>query len=98
VTADDVWPFVFVPGSVMVTTTVVGEGEDTVTEPVKADAGLWAVPWPQPFVLAGIALLVGSSLRGRRRSRARLEGKLEHAREEGRREALDQHTRAGGGD
>ncbi|MFG3340695.1 WxL protein peptidoglycan domain-containing protein [Glycomyces sp. NPDC048151] len=88
VTVDDVWPLVFVPGSVTVTPTVVGEGEGTAIEPVTADAGFWAVPWPQLLTLAGIALLVVSSLRGRRKARTRLEGKLEEAREEGRREAL----------
>jgi hypothetical protein len=92
VTVDDVWPLVFVPASITLTPNVAGGGEDTPIEPVKADAGFWAVPWPQLFVLAGIALLVGSGLRGRRRSRARLDSKLEQAREEGRREALEQHT------
>ncbi|GAA2170590.1 hypothetical protein [Glycomyces lechevalierae] len=91
-TAEDVWPLVYVPGSVTVTTTVVGEGEDTAIEPVEADAGFWAVPWPQLIVLVGLTLLIGSSLRGRRRSRARLENKLEQAREEGRRDALKQHA------
>ncbi|MDA1361106.1 DUF916 domain-containing protein [Glycomyces luteolus] len=92
VTVEDVWPLVFAPGSVTVTPTVVGEGEGAAVEPVTADAGFWALPWPQLFVLAGIVLLAVSSLRGRRRSRARLEGRLARAREEGRREALKEHA------
>jgi hypothetical protein len=89
VTVEDVWPLVFVPGSVTVTTTVVGEGEGTVIEPVKSDAGVWAVPWPQLIVLAGIALLVWSTLSGRRRARVRLEVMLAQAREEGHRAASE---------
>lgn len=87
VTVEDVWPLVFVPGSLEVTPTVVGEGEGTVVDAVTADAGFWAVPWPQVTVLVALALMVGSGVWGRRRSRVRLEGMLAKAREEGHRAA-----------
>jgi hypothetical protein len=85
VTVVDVWPLVFVPGSLEVKSTVVGQGEGTAVDAVTADAGFWAVPWPQVIVLAGIALMIGSSVWGRRRSRVRLEAMLAQAREEGHR-------------
>ncbi|WP_335987654.1 WxL protein peptidoglycan domain-containing protein [Glycomyces sp. MUSA5-2] len=89
VTVDDVWPSVFVPATLNVTPVVAGEGEGTPVDTATADAGFWAVPWPQLIALAGIGLLIGSSLWGRRRSKARLEHLLEEAREEGRREAAE---------
>jgi len=90
VTVEDVWPLVYVPASLEVTPTVVGEGEGTGVDAVTADAGIWAVPWPQLIALAGIALLVWSTMRGRRRSKVRLEAMLEKAREEGHREAAEE--------
>lgn len=89
VTVNDVWPSVFVPASLDVTPVVAGEGEGTPVAAATADAGFWAVPWPQLIALAGIGLLIGSSLWGRRRSKTRLEHLLEEAREEGRREAAE---------
>jgi hypothetical protein len=90
VTVEDVWPLVFVPGSLEVTPTVVGEGEGAAVDVVTADAGFWAVPWAQLIALAGIVLLVGSSVWGRRRSRLRLESMLAEAREEGHRAASEE--------
>lgn len=87
VTVDDVWPLLRVPATLEVTPAVIGEGEGAQVDTVEADAGFWAVPWPHLIVLAGVALMIGSSLWGRRRSRARLRNLLEQAREEGRREA-----------
>lgn len=92
VTIEDVWPLVYVPGSLEVTPTVVGEGENTAVDAATADAGFWAVPWPQLIALAGIVLLVGSGMWGRRRSRLRLEDMLAKAREEGHREASQAHA------
>lgn len=89
VTVDDVWPLVFVPASLEVTPAVAGDGEGAPVDTAAADAGFWAVPWPQLIVLAGVGLLIGSSLWGRRRSKARLDTLLEAAREEGRREAAE---------
>nr|BFF25332.1 hypothetical protein GCM10025732_32970 [Glycomyces mayteni] len=90
VTVDDVWPLVYVPASLDATPAVVGEGDGAAVDPVAADAGFWALPWPQFIALAGIGLLVASTLRGRRRSRARLAALLAEAREEGRREAEEE--------
>lgn len=93
VTLDDVWPWFYVPASLEVTPAVIGEGEGAQVDPVAADAGFWAVPWPHLIVLAGIALMIASSLWGRRRSKARLQGLLEEAREAGRREAAEAPAR-----
>jgi hypothetical protein len=91
VTVEGVWPLVFVPSSLEVTPTVVGDEGDAV-DSVTADVGFWAVPWPHLIALAGIALMVGSAVWGRRRSRARLAGMLAQARAEGRRAATEEHA------
>ncbi|MEU6249409.1 DUF916 domain-containing protein [Glycomyces sp. NPDC047010] len=90
VTVDDVWPLVYIPAALEITPVVGVEGEGAAIDPVTADAGFWAVPWPQLIALAGIGLLIFSTFRGRARSRTRLETLLEAAREEGRREAEDE--------
>ena len=87
VPADDVWPLFSVPVELEVVPTVVGEGEGTPVDAVRVETGMWAIPWSQLAVLAGIALIVGSGVWGRRRSRRRIERLLAQAREEGRREA-----------
>ena len=88
VVVDDVWPLFIVPTSVVVTPTVVTMGGDSSTiEPVTADTTVWAIPWPQLIVLAGIALVVWAIVWGRIRSRRRLETMLADAKEAGRREA-----------
>lgn len=87
VPVDDVWPLFHVPAELEVVPAVVGEGEGTPVDAVTVDAGMWAIPWAQLAVLAGVVLIVGSSMWGRRRSRRRIESLLAQAREEGRREA-----------
>ncbi|UNX56121.1 DUF916 domain-containing protein [Georgenia sp. TF02-10] len=82
-----VWPLFYAPASLEVAPAAVGEGEGTAVDPIAVDAGFWAVPWSQLAVLAGLALIIGSTLWGRRRSRRRLESMLAQAREEGRRQA-----------
>lgn len=84
----DVWPLFFVPATLEVTPSVVGEGEGTPVDSVPVDAGVWAIPWPQLLLLAGMALIVGSAVWGRIRSRRRLARMLAEARDEGRREAV----------
>jgi hypothetical protein len=51
------------------------------------ETGVWAIPVPQLLVFVGLLLLVLAFAVGRRRSKLRLEAKLEEAREAGRREA-----------
>jgi hypothetical protein len=90
VVVDDVWPLFLLPTTVTVAATVVTmEGEQSTLEPVTAEVLVWAVPWPQLMLLAGIALLILALVWGRRRSKKRLQGMLEQAREEGRRAADD---------
>lgn len=86
---DDVWPFFLVPTKVVLSPTVVTvDGETTSMTPViKAQILVWAVPWPQLILVAGIALLILALVWGRRRNKRRLRGMLAEAREEGRRSA-----------
>jgi LPXTG-motif cell wall-anchored protein len=86
---DDVWPFFLVPTKVVLSPTVVTvDGETTSMTPViKAQVLVWAVPWPQLILVAGIALLILALVWGRRRNKRRLRGMLAEAREEGRRSA-----------
>ncbi|GAB3162299.1 DUF916 domain-containing protein [Myceligenerans halotolerans] len=83
----DVWPWFFVPATLEVTPDAVGAGEGTPVDAVRVDAGVWAIPWPQLIALAGVALIIGSAVWGRVRSRRRLARLLDEARAEGRREA-----------
>ncbi|WP_211255876.1 hypothetical protein [Microbacterium trichothecenolyticum] len=89
VVVDDVWPLFVVPATVTLAPTVVtmSDSSDTL-DPVTAGAVIWAMPWPQLLLLAGIALIVWAILWGRLRSRRRLAAMLDGARaqalEEGR--------------
>lgn len=88
VVVDDVWPLFAVPATVVVTPTVLTmDGESSPLEPVTAESLVWAIPWPQLILVAGAALVVWAIVWGRIRSRRRLHGLLEDAREAGRREA-----------
>ncbi|MGA7148871.1 MAG: hypothetical protein WBX17_10335, partial [Microbacterium sp.] len=90
VVVDDVWPLFLLPTTVTVAATVITmEGEQSTLEPVTAEVLVWAVPWPQLMLLAGIGLLILALVWGRRRSKKRLQGMLDQAREEGRRAADD---------
>ncbi|WP_277207695.1 hypothetical protein [Isoptericola croceus] len=86
VPVDDLWPTVFVPAHLHVTPRVL-EGSGSEMAPLSVSLGVWAWPWSQLAVLAGLALIVGSGLWGRVRSKRRLTRMLALAREEGRREA-----------
>lgn len=63
------------------------DGSTSDIDTVRSDATAWAMPWPQLILLAGLALVIGALVWGRRRSQKRLESMLETAREEGRRSA-----------
>lgn len=85
---EDVWPLFVVPATVTLAPTVVTmDGESSTLAPVVASVPVWAVPWPQLIILAGIALVIWAVLRGRARSRRRVEALVAEAREAGRREA-----------
>jgi hypothetical protein len=88
VVVDDVWPLFLVPVEVAVDPVVVTmDGSTSDIDTVRSDATAWAMPWPQLILLAGLALVIGALVWGRRRSQKRLESMLETAREEGRRSA-----------
>jgi hypothetical protein len=89
VTVDDVWPTVFVPVAVTVDPeVVVVSGDAPELAAVHSDATALAMPWPQLALIAGLALILAAILWRRGRSKRRLDGLLEDAREEGRRNAL----------
>ncbi|MEX0153106.1 WxL protein peptidoglycan domain-containing protein [Microbacterium sp. LMI1-1-1.1] len=77
----DVWPTVFVPGSIDLAPTASDLGGEPVdVAPQSADAGFWAVPVSQLLVLLGLVLIVLALFWRRRRFAAA----LDRAREEGR--------------
>ena len=85
---EGVWPLFIVPTTVTLAPTVVTmDGETSTLTPVVASVPVWAVPWPQLIILAGLALVLWAVLRGRARSRRRIEALVADAREAGRREA-----------
>jgi len=90
VVVQDVWPLFVLPTEVVVTPTMLTmTGDTSQIEPVTASTTVWAVPWPQLLLIAGIALIILALVWGRRRSKRRLRTMLEQAREEGRRDATD---------
>ncbi|WP_336920880.1 WxL protein peptidoglycan domain-containing protein [Aquipuribacter sp. SD81] len=83
-----VWPLLYVPLEVVVDPEAATmDGASPPVGTVAASTVLWAVPWPQLLLLAGVVLVLVSLLAGRRRSRRRLDSMLEAAREQGRRDA-----------
>jgi hypothetical protein len=83
---DDVWPLFLVPTTVTVTAeSATMDGEIADVAPVQAEVTVWAVPWPQLAVVAGLVLVMAAVAGGRIRSRRRLAALLAEAREEGRR-------------
>ncbi|KSU54692.1 hypothetical protein [Microbacterium enclense] len=77
----DVWPTVFVPGSIDVAPTAVDLGGDPVEVAAQsAPASSWAFPVPQALVLLGVVLIIAALFWRRRRFAAA----LDRAREEGR--------------
>lgn len=88
VVVDDVWPLFAVPVEVTVMPEMVAmDGSTAILDPVVVTATVWAIPWPQLLLLAGLVLVLGAIFWGRRRSRQRLERMLAEARDEGRRTA-----------
>lgn len=86
-TVDRVWPLGPVTVTVTLAATVSPDGEPL--PPVTSQVTVWAVPWPQLVVLAGVALLALAALAGRRRRRAEIARIRAEARAEGARAALD---------
>jgi len=88
VIVDEVWPLVLVPvGATVTATGMTMDGTESSRAPLSADVLVWAAPWPQLIVLAGVALVVLALAAGRVRSRRRLAAMVEDAKEQGRREA-----------
>lgn len=87
---DRVWPWFAVPVEVTVLPEMVAmDGTTAELDPVVVSTVVWAIPWPQLLILAGVVLLLGAVFWGRRKSRRKLERMLEEAREEGRRTATE---------
>jgi hypothetical protein len=89
VTVNDTWPTLLVPVSLTIDPEVVAiSGDAPELAAVHTETTAFAMPWPQLALVAGVALVVGALLWRRGRSRQRLDGLLQNAREEGRRTAL----------
>ncbi|HEY1105816.1 MAG TPA: hypothetical protein VGE78_06680 [Agromyces sp.] len=88
VEADRVWPLFAFPGEIVVSPTAsTADGGTGEVAPSSTSLFVWAMPWPQLLVLAGLALLILALVWRRGRSKRRLETMLATAREEGRRNA-----------
>ena len=93
VVVDDVWPSFLLPVTVTLGAEVLTiDGSAPEFVPVTAQVGVWAVPVPQLVLLLGIALVAGSLVWGRVRSRRRLRAMIEEARDAGRREGAEART------
>src|SRR5699024_8020716 len=87
VTVGGVWPLVRPSGPVTLTPRATPlDGGAAPVPSSTAEVAVWALPWPQLLVLAGLALIVTALAWNRLRSRRRLSAMLDRAREEGRRE------------
>ncbi len=88
-TLTGVWPLVFLSGDLTVAPTAASlDGEALAVEASTTPVTVWAMPWPQLLVAAGIALLACALLWNRIRSRRRVEDLISQAVERGREEAL----------
>ena len=77
----DVWPLVYVSGSITVSPTVTGVSAEALDDHT-VQVSVWAWPVPQLIVLVGVALIVLALVAGRIRSRRRLAALLARTREE----------------
>jgi hypothetical protein len=89
-TVDDVWPLFGFPADLAVAPVARSIVDETATVPPSAIAHfVWAMPWPQLLMLAGVALLLVALLWNRVRSRRRIETLIEEAVERGRAQASE---------
>lgn len=89
VAVDDVWPLFGFPVDLTVAPVVSSAVDDSATAAAStATPFLWAMPWPQLLVVAGVALLLIALLWNRLRSRRRVDLLIEKAVERGREQAL----------
>jgi hypothetical protein len=90
----DVWPLFLLGGDLTVSPTAASlDGEAIAIEASTTSLSVWAMPWPQLGLLAGIALLVLALLWNRIRSRRRVQALISEAVERGREEALGESRR-----
>lgn len=90
VKVDAVWPLFLIGGDLTVAPVPASlDGEALVVEPSRTPLAVWAMPWPQLLVLAGVTLLVLALLWNRIRSRRRMDELISQAVQRGREEALD---------
>ncbi|MHC9044693.1 COG1470 family protein [Microbacterium saperdae] len=84
-----VWPLVLLSGDLTVAPVAASlDGETLAVASSTTPVTVWAMPWPQLLVVAGVALLVFALLWNRIRSRRRVEDLISQAVERGREEAL----------
>lgn len=84
---DGVWPVIAAPVAVELSGQVPASSPAPAAVPaldtVRADVLVPAIPWPQLLLTAGILLLAGGLVRGRRKRRAAVEQLIADARREG---------------
>ena len=86
---DRAWPLFFFPGEIALAPSVTtADGQSTEVAPAATPVFIWAVPWPQLLVLAGLVLIAMALLWRRGRSKRRIEELVRQAHEAGRRDAL----------
>lgn len=90
----EVWPLLLLGGDLTVAPVAASlDGEALAVEAATTPLTVWAMPWPQLLLLAGVALLVLALLWNRIRSRRRVDDLISQAVERGREEALDEARR-----
>lgn len=90
----DVWPLFLLGGDLTVAPTAASlDGESLSVDAATTSLTVWAMPWPQLLVLAGVLLIVLALLWNRIRSRRRVDDLISQAVERGREEALDEARR-----
>jgi hypothetical protein len=90
---DQVWPLFAFPGEIALAPSVTtADGQSTEVVPAATPLFIWAIPWPQLLVLAGLALIAMALLWRRNRSTRRIEELVRQAREAGRRDAVPERA------
>lgn len=91
---DDVWPLFLLTGDLTVAPIAASlDGDEIAVDPATTSLVVWAMPWPQLLLVAGVALIVLALAWNRIRARRRVDDLISQALERGREEALDEARR-----
>ena len=85
-----VWPLFRASGKLTLAPSAAAfDGATPEVEATVVDLGVMALPWPQLIVVLGVVLILFAIFAGRKRSKNKLDAKLEEARLAGQKEALE---------